>query len=66
MCLKELLVNIIEMEEIIGKKVDPSLMKQVLETCPIDYELPILIEIPSPDHPRTQYEKDVDQAERFD
>lgn len=48
MCVKELIGNIIEMEAIIGEEVEPKVLKEILWTCPLDYELPYLDEIPRP------------------
>ena len=59
MCIRELIINIIELEALIGRKVEPSLLKSILENCPIDYDLPVLIEIPQVPPSGTQCEKDL-------
>ena len=40
MCVKELIDNIIEMESLSSSKVDPKILKKILMTCPINFELP--------------------------
>ena len=35
-CLREIILNIDEMEELTKKKVDPNMLRQIILSCPID------------------------------
>lgn len=35
-CLREIILNIDEMEELTKKQVDPNILKQIILSCPID------------------------------
>ena len=48
MCVRELIENIVDLESLQGTKVDPKMLREILETCPINFDLPIIDEAPRP------------------
>ena len=48
MCVRELIENIVDLESLQGTKVDPKMLQEILETCPINFDLPLIDEVPRP------------------
>ena len=36
MCVQELILNIIELEQVTKEKADPKLLQELIKNCPID------------------------------
>ena len=44
MCVQELILNIIELENVTKEKTDPKLLHELIRNCPIDLHLPGLLQ----------------------